>query len=124
MTKRTVRLTESELKRVINESVKKVLKENEYQKPNVRVVIRNKDGNPVFSKEVSYDEHDQYYKELKQSCVNGSFVTVEPLTTSLGTYVAHGYLRDSKREKMGTEFFGDPDHPSHWGKEPSKLYGI
>ena len=113
--KNTIRLTESELKKVISESVKKVLEENKYLNK-VKIIIRDKNEEPVFCKEIPYDDYEQYYSDWKRCCVNGAFITVED------NY--DGYLLSSKNDDKGVEFFGDPDHPSHYGETTSKLYGI
>ena len=56
MTKRTVRLTESELKRVINESVKKVLKENINQPfPSLLEILEDIVGNRA-----SHEDRNDY----------------------------------------------------------------
>lgn len=114
--KNTIRLTESDLKRVISESVKRVLEENKYLNK-VKIIIRDKNEEPVFCKEIPYDDYEQYYSDWKRCCVNGAFITVED-------NYDQGYLQSSKNDDKGGEFFGDPDHPSHYGKTPSKIYGI
>lgn len=114
--KNTIRLTESELKRVISESVKRVLEENKYLNK-VLIIIRDKNEEPVFCKEIPYDDYEQYYSDWKRCCVNGAFITVEDDSD-------YGYLKSSKNDNKGVEFFGDPDHPSHYGETTSKIYGI
>lgn len=116
MAKNVVKLTESELKKIISESVKRVLDENKYLNK-VKIIIRDKNGEPVFCKDIPYDDYEQYYSDWKGGCVNGAFITIED-------DYDQGYLRSSKDDVKGVEFFGDPDHPSHYGKISSKVYGI